>query len=155
MNCQRFEDAVIDVAREQIMDAALQHEALRHGRECAACAGRLNDERALTHQLRELTLTTKSVSASEKIEAQLLRAFDSQTLVTMRPTRPVSRRYWLAAIAAVILIACGLFIARLWQSPPPQQASVQERPDRKQVAEVSFKPLAEKENRNQPPTANR
>src|SRR5437867_9396543 len=108
MNCQRFEDVVIDVAREQIMDAALQHEALRHGRECAACAGRLNDERALTHQLSELALKTKSVSVYETIEAQLLRAFDSQTFVAMQPTRHISGRYWPAAIAAVILIACGL-----------------------------------------------
>ncbi len=157
MNCQRFEDVVIDVAREQIMDAALQHEALRHGRDCAACASRLNDERALTHQLKELALTTKSVSASEKVEAELLRAFDSQTFVAMQPTRHVSRRYWLAAIAAVVLIACGLFIARPWQSPPPQQANVkQERPDadKKHLAEVSFKP-SEKEDRNQQPRANR
>ncbi len=98
MNCQRFEGLVNDVAREQIMDAALQHEALRHTRKCAACAARLNDERALTHHLRVVASTAKSISASEK--------------------------YWLAAIAAVLLMVCGLFVTRFWHVRPSQSARI-------------------------------
>src|SRR6266496_1599770 len=101
MKCQRFEVLVNDVAREQIMDAALQHEALRHTGKCAACAARLNDERALTHQLRVVASTAKSISASERVEARLLAAF-----------------------AAVLLIVCGLFVTRFWPARPSQSASI-------------------------------
>src|SRR5437667_8451943 len=125
MNCQRFEGLVNDVAREQIMDAALQHEALRHTDKCAPCATRLNDERALTHQLRVVALTAKTISASEKVEARLLAAFDAQSFVRAQPIRLASEtRYWLAAIAAVLLIVCGLFVTRFWRLKPSPSASI-------------------------------
>ena len=125
MNCERFEGLVNDVAREQIMDAALQHEALRHTGKCAACAARLNDERALTHQLRVVASTAKSISASERVEAHLLAAFDAQSFVRAQPIRLASEtRYWLAAIAAVLLIVCGLFVTRFWPARPSQSASI-------------------------------
>src|SRR5437762_5673195 len=125
MNCQRFEGLVNDVAREQIMDAALQHEALRHTGKCAACAARLNDERALTQQLRDLGLTTKSISAAERVEARLLAAFDAQSFVRAQQIGLASgTRYWLAAIAAVLLIVCGLFVTRFWHLRPSQSASI-------------------------------
>ena len=125
MNCQRFEGLVNDVAREQIMDAALQHEALRHTRKCAACAARLNDERALTHHLRVVASTAKSISASEKVEARLLAAFAAQSLVRAQPIRLASEtRYWLAAIAAVLLMVCGLFVTRFWHVRPSQSARI-------------------------------
>ena len=125
MNCQGFEGLVNDVAREQIMDAALQHGALRHIGKCAACKARLNDERALTEQLRDLVLTTKSISASETVEARLLAAFDAQSLVRTQPIRLASEtRYWVATIAAVLLIVCGLFVTRFWRLRPSQSASI-------------------------------
>ena len=162
MNCQRFDDVINDVAREQIMDATLRHEAFRHIRECPTCAARLNDEQALTHQLQDFALTTKSMSAPERVEAHLLEAFDSQSLVSRQPIRRASgSRYWLAAVAALVLIACALFIARSWQTRPPQQAGVTnlpERPeaDRREASEASsLKPPAEKENQKQHPTAGR
>ena len=162
MNCQRFDDVINDVAREQIMDAALKHEAFRHSGECPACAARLNDERALTHQLLDFALMTKSMSAPERVEVHLLEAFDSQSLVRTGPIRRSSgRRYWLAAVAALVLIFCGLFIARSRQARPPQQASVTNLPEKPEVdsQEIlnvsSLKPPDEKENQNQHPTAGR
>ena len=101
MNCQRFDDIIKDVAREQIMDATLRHEAFRHIGECPTCAARLNDEQALTHQLQDFALTTKSMSAPQRVEAHLLEAFDSKSLVSRQPIRRASvSRYWLAAVAA-------------------------------------------------------
>src|SRR2546430_16931616 len=124
MNCQRFEGLVNDVAREQIMDAALQQEVLGHTGKCAACAARLNDERALTHQLRVVASTAKSISASEKVEARLLAAFDAQSFVRAQPIRLAAETpYWLAAIA-VLLIVCGLFVTRFWHARPSPSARV-------------------------------
>src|SRR5438105_13947223 len=111
MNCQRFEGLVNDVAREQIMDAALQQEVLGRTGKCAACAARLNDERALTHQLRVVASTAKSISSSERVEAHLLAAFDAQSFVRAQPIRLASEtRYWLASIAAELLVLCRFFV---------------------------------------------
>ena len=160
MNCQRFDDVINDVAREQIMDAALRHEAFLHSGECPACAARLNDERALTHQLRDFALMTKSMSAPERVEVHLLEAFNSQSLVRTGPIRRSSGgRYWLAAVAALVLIFCGLFIARSRQARPPRQASatnLPERPesDKQEVSKASsLRSLVEKEIKNQHPAA--
>jgi len=129
MNCQRFDEVINDVAREQIMDATLRHEAFRHIRECSTCAARLNDEQALTHQLRDFALTTKSMSAPERVGAHLLEAFDSQSEVRRQPIRRASgSRYWLAAVAALVLVVCGLFIAFL-AGPTAQQAGVTNLPE--------------------------
>src|SRR5260370_25014051 len=123
MNCQRFDDVINDVPREKIMDATLRHEAFGHIRKCPTCAAKLNDEQALTHQLQDFALTTKSMSAPKRVEAHLLEAFDSQSLVMRPPIRRTSvGRYWLAAVAALVLIVCGLFIARCWPARPPQPA---------------------------------
>ncbi len=142
MNCQRFEGLVNDVAREQIMDAALQHQALKHTGKCAACAARLNDERALTHQLRVVASTAKSISASENVEARLLAAFAAQSLVRAQPIRLASEtRYWLAAIAAVLLMVCGLFVTRFWHVRPSQSArsSIRHRKERELLSAASFR----------------
>jgi hypothetical protein len=70
-------------------------------------------------------LTTKSISAAEKVEARLLAAFDAQPIVSARPIRLASeKRYWLAAIAAVLLIISGLFVTRFWHARPPQSESI-------------------------------
>src|SRR3989442_14180640 len=123
MNCQTFEGLVTDVAREQIMDAALQHEALRHTGKCAACAAKLNDERALTHQLRVVASTAKSISASERVEAQLLAAFAAQSFVRAQPIRLASApRYWRPPIAAVSLARRGFFATGSLDSSPSARA---------------------------------
>ena len=48
MNCQSFESAINDLARNQMMDAAARDSAVAHSAACARCASRLADERALT-----------------------------------------------------------------------------------------------------------
>src|SRR5437899_3192176 len=161
MNCQRFDAVINDVAREQIMDAALQDEALRHTGKCAACAARLNDERALTHQLRDLALMTKSMSAPERVEVHLLEVFDSRPLVRVQPMRRASgSRYWLSAVAALVLIACALFLAHSWQAGTPQRARVTNLPEKPEVDSHEILNLSslkpdEKDNQNQHQTAGR
>jgi hypothetical protein len=121
MNCQTFENVVNDLARERLMDAASQHEGMRHARVCAACAARLSDERALTQQLRALAANVKSSAGSERVEARLLQAFDNQVRRGAQGAGQIyRRRYWLTAIAASLLIMFGLFIARTWHLRLPQ-----------------------------------
>src|SRR5258708_27539900 len=112
MNCQRFEDVVGDIAREQIIDAGERVEALGHGERCERCAQRLADERAMTIHLRSLAKEMKSAGAPERVEARLLAAFDEFAL-TQFPAPSVSApphplHYFVGADAALVLNFFGL-----------------------------------------------
>jgi hypothetical protein len=124
MNCQKFEDVVTDIVRDQIMDADLQSDAMQHGRQCVSCEARLADERAITIQMRELAVLTQAASASPRLQESLLEAFERQSFIKTSSANTHRRRYWVAAIAASLLIAFGLFVARAWQPEAKKPATV-------------------------------
>src|SRR5260221_13297002 len=111
MNCQRFEEIINDIAREQIIDAGARAAALRHGDECGACAARLADERGLTLRLRELAEAMESTGAPARVEARMLAALD-QIALSQFPAQRLAApgqyqlRYLFGAIAAVLLFGC-------------------------------------------------
>jgi hypothetical protein len=118
MNCQRFEELVNDIAREQMLDVSVRREALAHSSECKQCGLRLEDEHAITLRLRNFASGFGSVGAPARLETQLLAAFGERALVNSQP-QPMSRKaYWIAAIAALFVIVFALSIFRPWQSAP-------------------------------------
>ncbi len=127
MNCQRFEEVVNDIAREQIIEAGAREAALSHSDGCGVCAVRLEDERAMTLRLRELAEAMESASAPARVEARLLAAFD-QIAPSQLPAPRVSaarqyqRRYLFGAIAAGLLIVFGLLAMRALQPVPVARA---------------------------------
>jgi len=113
MNCQRFEDVVSDIAREQVIDADARAAALRHSDVCEPCAVRLEDERTISLQLRGLAQNMESEGAPEQVEQRLLVAFDKFAMKQF-PAPVVSAQYYrspyvIGAIAAALLIVFGLF----------------------------------------------
>ena len=115
MNCQRFEELVSELARGQMMDADLRTTALAHSKDCLACTERLCDEQSLTRGLHALASQSESLRPSSDIEARLLSALRQQHVqVLPLRSRNVSRRYWLAVAAAVLLFV-GSVIAINWQ----------------------------------------
>ena len=115
MNCQKFEELVSEVARGQMMDAELRAVALAHSDECLACTERLRDEHALTRGLRALSMQMESLGPSSDLETRLRSAMQQQnTRVVPLATRKVSRRYWVAVAAAVLLFVASA-IAINWQ----------------------------------------
>ena len=132
MNCQKFESVVSELARGQMMAAEQRGEALAHVDACDDCALRLRDEEMLTRGLHSLAAEMESLEAPAAIEANLLMAFRArQTVVPL----PVAQRrshtaYWLAAVAAMLLIAISVFVFR-WTNRPvddPRNAAVHEEP---------------------------
>jgi hypothetical protein len=124
MNCQRFENIVSELARGQMMAAEQRGEALAHSNACEHCAARLRDEEMLTRGLRSLAAQMDHLAAPDHLEARLLEAF--RTRPGMAPVRHSRPRYWLAAVAAVLLIAISL-VALRWRSnvvEGPRQAVV-------------------------------
>jgi hypothetical protein len=128
MNCQSFEGIVNELARDQHSDqmqADLRERALVHLDECAACARRLQDERALTHRLQELAREMESLTASARVEEQLLKMFrQTFSMPVSSPARAMNRQRsevrsqkseimgrrnrWIMVAAAVLLIVTGI-----------------------------------------------
>ncbi len=122
MNCQSFENIIDDLARDQLLEASLRVEALRHGDDCSTCAARLSEERNLTLQLRALAREMDSVAAPRRVESFLLAAFNEQ-LVSRNAPRASRLRYASIAAAAVLLISLGIGLTG-WNSLFTQQAQV-------------------------------
>ena len=74
-----------------------------------------NDEEMLTRGLQALASEMKDLEASEHVEVKLLEAFRARKVVPISTRRWTSQRYWLAAVAAVLLIAMSV-VALRWRS---------------------------------------
>lgn len=105
MNCQRFETAINDLARDQMMDAATRVRAQAHASDCARCAARLADERMLTAGLRRLAASADDITPA-RVEARLLAAFREQYTASpaLAPTIARARRWPRAALAAAAAV---------------------------------------------------
>lgn len=111
MNCQSFEEIVNELARERLSQQTMELRdlALVHANECAACALRLRDERALSVCLDEMAKEMKSFAAPARVEDELLKAFRKRTEVRSQGSEiRVQWNRWLVAAAAVLLIMIGI-----------------------------------------------
>jgi len=133
MNCQRFDQVVSELARGQMMEADVRTEALAHSEECGDCRGRLRDEETLTRGLRLLAGEMESMSAPDEMELRLRKAFRSRQVPSPVVAKSsVASRYWLAAVAAALLVVMGV-AAMWWRSAAPQGQSAANQPAPKQV----------------------
>jgi hypothetical protein len=126
MNCQKFENVASELARNQIMDVELR-EALVHSESCTDCAARLREQEMLTRGLRSLASQMNSFEAPAALQNNLMSAFRQEQVVVPMPVRKDYRRYWLAAVAALILIVFSVIAVRMQHEsvPAPQQAVVE------------------------------
>jgi len=144
MNCEGFEGIVSELARDQNSDqmqANLRERALVHLDECAACARRLQDERALTRCFEEMARDMKSLTVSARVEEQLLETFRQTFSVPVSPPARAMKRQrsevrgrrseirdrrnrWIMAAAAVLLIVLGITGLRLRAGRQSQPESV-------------------------------
>jgi len=137
MSCQEFETAVVDLARDQLMEAAARQGALAHVEACPPCAARLAAERGLAPELRALAAAANGKSAPRRVEERLIAEF-------RRRKRP--RLAALGAAAACVLAAVAVSMVVLGrpgrrepQRPAPRQILIDAVPDR--VITTQFLPL--------------
>jgi len=144
MNCQRFENVVSELARGQMMAAEQRGEALAHSDTCADCAARLRDEQMLTRGLQSLAAEMDTLAAPANVESKLLEAFRARQMVVPVTSRQWSSRYWLAAVAAVLLIAMSVVAVR-WRSgvdtPKPTIAEAIPKRPVEQINKASDRPI--------------
>lgn len=113
MNCQRFELVASELARGQMMEADVRGEALAHLDACEECRLRLRDEETLTRGLQSLAGEMAALNAPDGLELRLREAFRSRRIVATQ--RHSNSRYWIAAVAAVLLIAMSVIAVR-WRT---------------------------------------
>jgi hypothetical protein len=92
------------------------------------------DEESLTSSLRLLAEEMESLNAPPEVEQKLRAAFRQQRVVVPMPNR--YPRYWLAAIAAMILIVITIVALRL-RTEPPNQIRAQQIEPAQQIKEES------------------
>ena len=82
-----------------------------------------NDEEMLTRALQALASEMKQLEAPEHVEVKVLEAFRARKVVVPISTRRwSSRRYWLAAVAAVLFIAMSVVALRWRSNEKPAEA---------------------------------
>ena len=74
-----------------------------------------HDEEVLTRELRSLADEMNKFSAPDSVEAKVLQAFRARRVVVPITTKRSNSHYWLAAVAAVLLIAISVVAIR-WRS---------------------------------------
>ena len=134
MNCQRFENVVSELARGQMMAAEQRSEALAHSDACEECAAHLRNEEMLTRGLQSLAAEMKTMAASPELENKLREAFRMRDAVAPISRTQSNSRYWLAAVAAVLLIVMGVVAVRRRATvDTPRQAITKPAPQEKVV----------------------
>ena len=111
MNCQTFENAVNELARDQMLEVSAREQAILHVRECEHCCLILNEQLNLTAQLRQLSADVRTVQVSPVIEDRLLAEFRSINTRTFNSSR-FRWGYAYAAAAAVLLITLTVVAIR-------------------------------------------
>jgi hypothetical protein len=97
----------------------------------------MNDEEILRRGLRTLAAEMESLEAPDNVEAKVLEAFRARRKVVPMPIRQSHARYWLVAVAAMLLIAISIFVFR-WNTTnveTPREARKQEEPQPKPKAD--------------------
>ena len=125
MNCERFENLVSDLARDEMMAASDRTAALTHVAECESCERVWEDQRRLTGTLRALAEKMSSAAAPVHIEQRLLATFRQRETVGTFPARKQWWPHWAGAAAAALLLAFGVLTWRAQHTaqPSPNQTN--------------------------------
>jgi hypothetical protein len=110
MSCPDIETIIIEIARDHLMDAGERERGLEHVRRCSSCATLLVEERALSRDLRALSVESASEEIPERIETALLAAFHNRVAATA-PIRATRKHRRTLAVAALVLLTFGLGLA--------------------------------------------
>ncbi|HZT31917.1 MAG TPA: hypothetical protein VFA33_18655 [Bryobacteraceae bacterium] len=149
MNCQEFEEIVVEAARGRSAEGGLPAGGLAHAETCADCAARLAGQRALSAGLRALAGSMAEQQAPGRVESALRSAFRGQTALPGRKPAGTRRWYGWAALAAACLILGVVTVGRVLSGPRapqarPRPAVPAERPGRAVLAEARPAPAPPK-----------
>ncbi len=109
MNCEDFNHALLDIARDQILEAGARTGAMAHVSSCGRCRVRLEDEQQLSRRMRALAKAMGSLNAAPQLSPRVIAMFRDQSRVFEFPQKTRRWKSW-AAAAAIVLLAIGLTV---------------------------------------------
>jgi hypothetical protein len=118
MNCQSFEDVVVDLARSMPMEAPVRDAAFAHRAGCDSCAVRLAQEESLTDGLKVFATEMKLATAPDLVQQNLISALRQQTLATPTVRANHAWRYLAVAAAVLVTVALGIIGYRMMPAEP-------------------------------------
>jgi hypothetical protein len=113
MNCQEFDDIVLDLVRGDLKLTSARREGMAHASTCRWCAARLAEERILSAALQSWAESSSRSRAPERLEAALLAAFRAHAPLraghSVTESRP-ARLKWAAAAILILLAGTLAFL---------------------------------------------
>jgi hypothetical protein len=114
MNCRNFETNIRALLRNQLTESGAQEQLLKHAKNCQKCSAILEAEKRLLSGFRAVNDDIALEVVPPRIEANLLRVFNSQADGQTEPgikniSNPIQhwrQAGWAFAATAVIVIAC-------------------------------------------------
>jgi len=117
MNCQKVEEVASEIVRGQMMEADVRRDALAHCDICESCSERLTNERWLSRALQALSAQMEEMDAPASVQSELLKTFRAEKqAVGETVVSRSSKRYWIAAAAAVLVVLSSIVALRLKQA---------------------------------------
>ena len=118
MNCQSFENVVVDLARLTPLEALVRDAALAHCEGCDNCARRLTEEKLLTGGLTALATEMKSAVVADHVQQNLLSVLRQQSVRQQPILANHNGRYFAVAAAILVAVALGIAAYKMTQVPP-------------------------------------
>src|SRR5688572_4236924 len=118
MNCQIFENVVVDLARLTPLEASVRDAALAHCEDCDKCVRRLNEEKLLTGGLMALASEMKTAIVPHHVQQNLLSVLRQQIVAPQPERANHSWRYLTVAAVILLAVALGIVGYKMRQAPP-------------------------------------
>ena len=117
MNCIEFENVVVAMARDEVIDAVAQGEGLAHADTCARCARRLVSERMLSDTVAAAIAVDAAKQAPPHVGRMLVGALRERKITGQRLRRIWIRRGVTGAVAAMLLIGTTMMLRKTTEPP--------------------------------------
>ena len=125
MNCQAFNQIIVEFVSAPLPEATIRAAAEAHVQSCAVCAARVVQQQDVAVVLQALAVQEQTISAPVHLFANLQAAFEQQH--NQLRSVPEPREHWLAAwlnwrwlaAAALVFLVIGLATLRQWRPAAP------------------------------------
>ena len=117
MNCTEFENVVVAIVRDEVIDSAAHREGLAHADHCVRCAHRLASERMLSDTIAAAIADDAAKQAPAHVSKMLLEGFRERKIAGERRRHTWIRWGVTGAVAAMLLVGSALMLRKAAETP--------------------------------------
>lgn len=117
MNCTEFENVVVAIARDEIIEAVAQREGLAHADSCPRCGRRLASEIMLSEAMSAVIADDGAKQAPPYVGKMLLEGLRERKVAGQRQRLVWIKRCVTGAVAAMLLIGSAMMLHKTAETP--------------------------------------